>query len=292
MAHDPVAPLADTAWRQVVIRFPNYTTAEHVAAAHLGPELAHAEDTGLMTAWFFTRKKPHWRLRFLPTTPDEQDATKVIHTRLDALRDAGHIEQWVETIYEPETYAFGGPAAMEVAHRLFHADSHHILHWLHTEQTTHSKDGRDHRRELSILLYSGLLRSAALDWYERGDVWTRVAEHRPPPPHDTPRDHLRHLESQVRTLMTVDTSPTSPVFREGGPFADMAAWLAAFTQAGRDIRELADTGRLTRGLRAVLAHHLLFAWNRLGLPSKTQGLLAHAATNVVFGEPQKEATRR
>jgi hypothetical protein len=33
----------------------------------------------------------------------------------------------------------------------------------------------------------------------------------------------------------------------------------------------------------VLAHHSLFAWNRIGLPYATQAALAAAAKTVVFG---------
>lgn len=36
----------------------------------------------------------------------------------------GVIKQWADIGYEPEIHAFGGPAAMAVAHNLFSADSH------------------------------------------------------------------------------------------------------------------------------------------------------------------------
>ncbi|MGH3887619.1 MAG: thiopeptide-type bacteriocin biosynthesis protein [Pseudonocardiaceae bacterium] len=80
---------------------------------HLTPVLADAEHTGLIASWFFIRKVPCWLVRFLPTDDTTaRDATTVIHQRLDTLQEAGRIARWVETIYEPETDAFGGPAAM------------------------------------------------------------------------------------------------------------------------------------------------------------------------------------
>lgn len=133
-----------------------------------------------------------------------------IRQRLDTLRDAGRIASWVETIYEPEIYAFGGAAAMDLAHRLFHADSRHIL--AHFRATT-STGRSDQRRELSILLCSILMRGAAQDWYEQGDIWARVTENRALPP-DTPSDRLRGMESDLRQLMTVDAGPASPLVKE------------------------------------------------------------------------------
>ena len=101
----------------------------------------------------------------------------------------GHIATWIETIYEPEVHAFGGPEAMRLAHRLFHTDSRCILGCLGDVRATTSGQ-RDRRRELSVLLCSALMRSARQDWYEQGDVWARVAEARPLPV-DTPIDRLR-----------------------------------------------------------------------------------------------------
>ncbi|MGH4015350.1 MAG: thiopeptide-type bacteriocin biosynthesis protein, partial [Pseudonocardiaceae bacterium] len=38
--------------------------------------------------------------------------------------------RWVESIYEPETHAFGGEEGMAAAHTLFHQDSRHIVEHL------------------------------------------------------------------------------------------------------------------------------------------------------------------
>jgi hypothetical protein len=37
-------------------------------------------------------------------------------------------------------------------------------------------------------------------------------------------------------------------------------------------------------LRAVLAHHVIFAWNRIGLSHTTQSLLANVAKAVVLNQ--------
>jgi len=40
---------------------------------------------------------------------------------------------------------------------------------------------------------------------------------------------------------------------------------------------------LRRGLRATLAHHVIFAWNRRSIPGQHQAALAAAAKTVIFG---------
>ncbi|MBO4209200.1 hypothetical protein GSF22_24860, partial [Micromonospora echinofusca] len=60
-------------------------------------------------------------------------------------------------------------------------------------------------------------------------------------------------------------------------------WQTAFENAGTALRHLRDTGKLTRGLRAVTAEHVIFHWNRIGIPPTTQATLAQAAAEAIFG---------
>jgi thiopeptide-type bacteriocin biosynthesis protein len=123
------------------------------------------------------------------------------------------------------------------------------------------------------------MRSAGQDWYEQGDVWARVAEHRNPA--IEPRGASPHsLIASVTRLISVDCfSHAHP----GTALAHTADWAAAYDAAGRELAELSATGLLHRGLRDVLAHHIIFAWNRLGLPYIAQARLAAAARTAVFG---------
>jgi thiopeptide-type bacteriocin biosynthesis protein len=271
---DPITPShLDAAWYQVFVGFLDYTAAQDVAATHLAPILDTVEANGLVTTWFFTRKKPFWRLRL--TGPDGRDGIEFVHTRLREL--TGHIASVTDTIYEPEVDAFGGPEGMTVAHRLFHADSRRLLAHFRAEDPVIG------RRELSVLLCSTLLRNAGQDWYEQGDVWARVAEHQTPLPTGTP-PNSPHLRTQMRRLMTTDTALGGPLFADVGPPAELAAWLTAFAETGRALRNLAADGALRRGLRAVLTHHILFHWNRLGLDPHTKAVLARSAADAVFAD--------
>ncbi|OLT34220.1 methyltransferase, FxLD system [Actinomadura sp. CNU-125] len=260
-------------WPQVVIDFPDWAAAERVAAGVVRPALFTAEEKGLVRRWFFIRKAPSWRLRYEPT---DSSAQRYLTRMLNRATADGRITGWRTGIYEPETVAFGGAVGMRLAHDLFHHDSRHIL-----DHVARPVADLGHR-ELGVLLCSMLMRAAGLDWYEQGDVWARVARHRPAEAEHSPSARMK---AAVRKLMTVDVGPSSSVLADAGPLAGIAPWIAAFDQAGRQLADLAACGALERGLRAVLSHHVIFHWNRLGLPYADQHTLATLTSEVVMGNP-------
>lgn len=255
-------------WRQVTIAFPDPRTAEQAAGTHLAPILAEAEARQLITTWFYVRKGD-WRLRYLPVTTTG-DTDRYLTSELERLTRDGRIRSAVTGIYEPETCAFGGPAAMDIAHQLWHHDSRHLL-------TRDSDRMTNRERETSIILLAAMTRAAGLDWYEQGDVWARVADHRDPPQ----PDRVGSLLHAARRLLTVD--PATLTRQQASPAAGYDTLIEAYTSAGDALRYLNQTGQLHRGLRAILAHHVIFAWNRRSIPGLQQAALATAAKAVVFG---------
>lgn len=137
------------------------------------------------------------------------------------------------------------------------------------------------RRELSVLLCATLFRGARQDAHEQGDVWHRVVQMRPlfPTP---PANRLQGMIPQLQRLLDVDTSPTSTLFGASGPLRFAAPWSAAFTAAGTHLADAARDGTLERGLREVLAKHVIFHWNRLGIPTSAQAILARAARETLM----------
>ncbi|MFK0295629.1 thiopeptide-type bacteriocin biosynthesis protein [Streptomyces sp. NPDC090442] len=256
----------DTPWLQTHIKFPDWQAAEQLAISHLRPHLATAKH---LTGWHFIRKGQWWRLRY----HQHPDATTEADTILAQVPGI----QWQHgIIYEPETHAFGGPVAMDIAHSLFHADSRQILD--HLARTRHH---RDDRREMALLLMTALMRGAAQDWYEQGDVWAKITTDRPTTPSQLGR--LDAVKVTLKPFLTVDTGPDATLVTTGR-LANAAPWLDAFATAGRQLHQSAQNGHLSRGLRAVLAHHALFHFNRLGIPHAAQALLALGAKEVVFEE--------
>jgi protein-L-isoaspartate(D-aspartate) O-methyltransferase len=147
------------------------------------------------------------------------------------------------------------------------------------------------RRETSIVLCSALLRGAGLDWYEQGDVWAKFAQLRPSDPsHAISNDRAATLAAAMRRLMTVDARAVYD--SNDGPLAGAEEWVTAFERAGQALRTLDQHGRLDRGLRAVLAHHVIFHANRAGMPAQDQATLAHLAIHTVFATPFRSASTR
>jgi thiopeptide-type bacteriocin biosynthesis protein len=269
-------------WHELRIEFTNWDSAEHTASADLWPQLRRADSAGIIASWWFIRKAPCWRLRY---QPGPHGTLASLNGFINGLSTRPHDQQTITArpvIYEPELCAFGGPDAIAIAHHLFHADSHNILSYLNQPAPASPVGRIVGRRELSILLCCRLLRGAGQDWYEQGDIWHRVAEHRPLPP-GTTRQRLNDLTPALQQLMSTDTESGSSLTDPPGPLAFAAPWAAAFQEAGAALDGAARDGKLGRGLRAVLAHHVLFHWNRLGLTARTQSILATTAADVVLG---------
>ncbi|MET8577286.1 methyltransferase, FxLD system [Streptomyces sp. NPDC005012] len=237
----------DTAWWHTTVTFPGGAVgaeAAQILAAELYDQRFH-----------FLRKPPGLRLR------TQRPAGPV----LERLVAKELILGWAGGVYEPETDAFGGPDGIDVAHDLFCADSPSAL----------AETGTPGGRERCVLLLSMLYREAGLDPFETGDVWSRLAALRPlVTPPDGPA--LDRSLAAMRRLMNADAA------RRPDPEPGWADRVAAFEEAGRRLRQLATEGRLIRGLRAVLAHHAIFAFNRAGVPATEQAATAWLGRQVAF----------
>ncbi|WP_176611544.1 methyltransferase, FxLD system [Actinomadura sp. WMMB 499] len=256
--------MPDLEWRQYNIYFPDRRTAGAVAAHDLRPALVAAQEAGVLHGWWFMRKHP-WRLRYIPRVAGSSAVAEL----LDDLAATGRIKAWTPGIYEPETAAFGGNTAMAIAHTLFHHDSRHVL--ARAAQCSVPPLGL---RETTALLCNAMFRAAGLDWYEQGDVWSKVAALRPVAPAASRPQQQR----AAHRLMTVDIHDLCG----SGPLGGYEGWISAFEQAGRALAALAHEGFLTRGLRAVLAHHVVFHFNRASLPVTDQAALAAVLSDTVF----------
>jgi protein-L-isoaspartate(D-aspartate) O-methyltransferase len=256
---EDLAPPQGTAWWHASVAFPG---------GAIGTEAARALSDALQDQRFhFLRKDPGLRLR-------TERPSAALLDRLVADRQA---TGWVGGIYEPETDAFGGPEGMGVAHDVFCADSRSAL----------PESGTRGTRERCVMLLSAMIRESGLDPFEAGDVWSRLAALRPAvtPPTGPALDRA---VSAMRRLMNADGA-LRPDAEPG-----WAERVAAFEDAGRHIRRLAADGRLIRGLRAVLAHHAIFAFNRAGVPAAEQAATAWLGRHVAFstGDDADASPRR
>ncbi|MER7968663.1 methyltransferase, FxLD system [Streptomyces sp. NPDC096080] len=260
-------------WQQHNIAFADRAIARRTIAERLGPTLIEAEADGQLTGWWFMNKQP-WPLRYLADKP-----SPAVESLLSDLVGDGVAVSCLPCVYEPEIDTFGGPEAMDAAHELFHGDSRHLL----TYQPSPMHLGR---RETAVLLASVMMRGAGLDWFEQGDVWAKVAALRPATA-PRPPERAAELAPAMRKLMTADAHS---LCLQRGPLHAHEEWVNAFERAGATLADLAGRGALTRGLRAVLAHHVIFHANRAGLLRDDQYALSHIAREVVMGTSDNTAS--
>jgi len=257
----------DHTWFQARVTPADWAAAEATFAEYVAPRLDHL-DAG-RAAWWYLRKHPDWRLRVHTSSHD------AVAALLDDLVTAGTITRWRPSIYEPETAAFGGPTALAIVHDLFCADSRGVLTY------TRQPNPQLGRRELSLLLITALQQHAGLDWFESGDVFDRVTQLRPAPA-GADAERVAALALTMRPLLAVAVTADTPLFTPNGPVGYAGPWLAAFIHAGQHLAEAAVANHLDRGLRATIAHIVIFHWNRLGLTAPAQGILAHAAKAAIL----------
>lgn len=262
---------ADATWWQANLEFNDWNHAEETAVAYLAPVLDRLAQAGELHSWWFIRKAPCWRLRLRSVDPDELPA--LASAQLDRLVERNCLASWRPSSYEPEVLAFGGPTGIRIAHDLFSADSANLLAHLRAGQMPLG------RRELSTLLCTELFRAAGQEPFEAADIWNRVAHLRSPGPEIQAE---AGLVQQLRGVLSYDTSPDGPLFTSGGPLASVHSWVFAFHLSGRHLAHAVTHGNLHRGIRRVLAHHVIFHWNRLGLDVQTQQALAHAAAKALL----------
>ncbi len=238
----PVPP--DTSWWHASVAFPDpHADAAQALATALGERRFH-----------FLRKDAGVRLR------TEQPVADL----LDQLVADRVITGWVGGIYEPETHAFGGPRAWR-------------------SRTTCSAPTAPPRSPRPAPRRPRAQRDAAVRHDPRGGTGPLRSRRRmgpvgrPAAPVTPPQGPaLDRAVSAMRRLMNADAALR--------PDAE-AGWVervAEFEDAGRRLRRLAADGRLIRGIRAVIAHHAIFAFNRAGVPAETQAATAWLGRHVAF----------
>lgn len=244
---------------------PQISWHQAVASFHAGngvtPEAAAALLDGLSGQRFWFMRK-HGQLRLRTETQ--------VGPLLDRLVADGLVSGWIASLYEPEVAAFGGPEGMDVAHDLFCADSPAAL----------AGTGRAGARERCVLLISAMLRGAGLDRFETGDVWARLGAERPQVELSARPSGQRRVATveAMRRLMNADAAKIDD--GEDG----WSERVAAFHTAGDRLARLAADGLLSRGLRAVLTHHVIFTLNRGAIGVAEQAAAAWAATEAVFAD--------
>lgn len=257
-------------WQQINIEFADWSAAEPTTVARIAPLLRQAENRALISSWFFLRKAPAGGSGTFPP-PMPPPLNSMCRPDCEHLPTPGRSpdSDGRSTSRKPARSAATPPWTPPTTFSTTTAGT-----CSPTSADTRQGIGENWRSCCAAPCY------AAPTWTGtskatcgRASPNTARQTARPPPA------RIDALAPALRRLMSVDTAP----LLADGPLAHTAAWTSTFTALGHQLAHLAANGELYRGIRAVLAHHIVFTWNRHGLRYPDQALLAHTAQRVVFG---------
>ncbi|MFE2032846.1 thiopeptide-type bacteriocin biosynthesis protein [Streptomyces scopuliridis] len=198
---------------------------------------------------------------------------KHVADALDSMVSWGVARRWWPSLYDPEYFAFGGPAGTAIAHDLFHADSIGVLNYLR-RTTTKTDPGLLDPKATSLLLISLFLRTAEQKCClgENGGQASAAGRHT--------RRAGEHHDGHAPEPLTADTEP---LLAADDPLSPLADWAAAVEHAGQALAHASREGRLSLGTCSILARHILFHWNRMGFSTSQQVIWARAARETILG---------
>ena len=189
-------------------------------------------------------------------------------------------------VYEPELALFGGEIGLDLAHRLFAADSRCLLAWFKEHE---------YRRPCSIgfsfALITHLLQCVALDPFECMDVWVKVWGKRRPRSHSSESVSMsQNLSKSFSKILASDLSTLPSLFPEALQGV-VAQSFVDYQSLGRELASAHHNGRLGIGLRSFLCTAVLFHWNRAGFPPGFQAATARSAIDAYSTSCQLDLIR-
>jgi protein-L-isoaspartate(D-aspartate) O-methyltransferase len=203
---------------------------------------------GPLRHFFFVRKAPGLRLRFA-LRGDAESPARAIEAALDGLRARRLLRRWLPVVYEPETYKFGGPGAMQAVHSYFDADTRAWWRW---ERMRHAERTSIDARLLSMTVLNDLFSQCLEGPEEVWDVWCRLAAL-----HGGTEAGRAH---GARAWCIADLADrVSP-----GERAVLRQYSLANAAVARRFASIRSRGRMLFGHRLVLPHAAIYHWNRYG----------------------------
>jgi thiopeptide-type bacteriocin biosynthesis protein len=246
---------------------------------HFAPIALELRDHPDLHSLFFVRySEPRWQLRFRVLGAPAWVQGPVRH-RLAALVDRLETDAEIEGHefhrYDREIERYGGEEGMELAERLFAADSLAAIEFC---QADRAGVLRRNRREVALLVADrladliGLDRRQRIAYYRHGYAWAREIG-------AWGDEDEALLETRFQNLLPGLDRLFDPALsqdtRWGGPVgADIAArFLARAAPILRSIREGHDAGRISQDLIYLAWSYAHMFTNRMGVESTPEAIL-------------------
>ncbi len=245
----------------------------------IGPLVRQAGAAGWIDRWFFIRyADPDWHLRLRlhgdPAALHEK-VLPALHSALAPLLTDGSTWRLDLGTYEREVERYGGEEAIDVAERVFEADSDSVLEIIERVQGLHQDD----RWRLALYGIDRLFLDFGLDATARRDTYARlrdmyIAEHRPRSGlRKRIGDRFRNERSALEALLDDQPITTSPLARAADLLRRRSEQLSPLVV---QLRALDAAGRLSVPLEQItpsFAH--MFAVRLLRYAARDQELVLY-----------------
>src|SRR5436190_20146465 len=252
LCHSCAADMRGPSWLQINVVLPTRDGAAPEAMRSLFenifPVVESLRKRKQLRCFFFMRKPPGLRLRFALHSL-RGDAVREIESCIKSLVRRKVIAKWFPSVYEPETFKFGGPEAMEAVHAHFFADSKAWWRW---EELRRGANTSIESRLLSLSVLNDLFAKFLDGPEEVWDVWCRVATlHGASVVSEGPAIQAIRIEDLIDRV-----TPGEQVI--------LRSYLSYNGAMARRFGAIHAKGKLLFGNRLVLPHVALYHWNRFG----------------------------
>ncbi|HYK05868.1 MAG TPA: lantibiotic dehydratase [Thermoanaerobaculia bacterium] len=241
-------------------------TADLVLRDVIAPLVSRAMESGAAERWFFIRygdPQNHLRVRFGGAPVRLQEIIVWLPELLDPLLAEGRISRWQLDTYEREVERYGGPEAMEIAERIFHADSEAVLAAL---DDLAGDSGVEWRWRLALVGIDRLLADFGFDLPGRRDVLSRLRRSFGiefdigPELTQQLAQRLRETGNELYDLVTAGVAPDHPLAAGMAALDRRSANLAPLVA---ELRALESRGELTAQLDQLVTSYIHMFVNRL-----------------------------
>ena len=232
--------------------------------------------------FFFMNKPPGMRLRFqAAAATDPAQMAHVVSAEVMRWRAEGLIDQVEHGVYEPENQLFGGAAAMNFVHALFTADS---LMWLDYHACrADEKETTSPAWLVSLAALHTVFAGLGIVGWEDLGVWDCIRQ--------VAGRRLRHEKASVPLFPEV-SGELREAWARGDRLSEelrppVQAIVVEYQPALLEGAARWRSGFFCRqgaalGARAAAAFYVIFHWNRAGLSSSEQALLAESLSERIL----------
>jgi thiopeptide-type bacteriocin biosynthesis protein len=261
-------PLSDDdGWMQVNVSLSRHQDGSAIPAAlalfdYLRERLPEWRTTGAVARFFFLRKPPDVRLRFLCPN-GESEVARELELALRQLENEGFVPSFFRSPYEPEQTRFGGAEAMQIVHDYFDADT---SQWLLLQRMRAAKLCNLLATTLLTGVLNHLFAAVVGDPAEVWAIWCQCTGLIGEESAHVAGDCLNPVFASIDALRTL-ASPEE--------IAILDAYEAANLAMAAGLKEVWSKGKLQRGVRGILATVAMFGFNRHGIDETAQTQLVH-----------------